>query len=132
MKLQLYTKNIINRKNNHINYYNFGTFYFKIGNPKEALIYLYKAFELNKNFHKVQWNISLCELKLGNFKKGFSLYDYRWKIKIKIKIPINQRIKNLKDISNSRLLFWGDGDGGYGDNIQFSRFVIYLSKKIRI
>ena len=32
-------------------------------------------------------------------------------------------VKNLKDISNSRLLFWGDGDGGYGDNMQFSNLI---------
>lgn len=128
--IALYKKILSIEKDNHINYYNFGTFYFKIGNPKEALIYLYKAFELNKNFHKVQWNISLCELKLGNFKKGFSLYDYRWKNKDQNKkYQSIKELKNLKDISNSRLLFWGDGDGGYGDNMQFSRFVIYLSKK---
>ena len=77
----LYKEILLMEKNNHINFYNFGTFYFKIGDPKKALIYLYKALELKKDFPGLLWNISLCELKLGNFKKGFSLYDYRWQSK---------------------------------------------------
>ena len=76
------------------------------------------------------WNISLCELKLGNFKKGFSLYDYRWQNKTENKkYQSIKELKNLKDLTNSKVLFWGDGDGGYGDNMQFSRFVKYLSIK---
>ena len=126
----LYKEILLMEKDNHINFYNFGTFYFKIGDPKKALIYLYKALELKKDFPGLLWNISLCELKLGNFKKGFSLYDYRWQNKTQNKkYQSIKELKNLKDLTNTKVLFWGDGDGGYGDNMQFSRFVKYLSIK---
>ncbi len=36
--LQLYKKILSLEEGNHINYYNFGTFLFKIGKPEESLI----------------------------------------------------------------------------------------------
>ena len=122
----LYKEILSLEKDNHINYYNFGTFYLKIGNPEQALIYLHKASEIKKDFPGLLWNISLCELKLGNFKKGYSLFDYRWKNKDQNqKYQSIKELKDLKDLSSSRVLFWGDG--GFGDNLQCSRFVNYLS-----
>ncbi len=128
--ITLYKEILSIEKDNHINYYNFGTFYYKIGKPKEALTYLYKAFEIKENFHGLKWNISLCELKLGNYKKGFFFYDSRWKNKNQNKkYQSIKELKDLKEVSNSKVLFWGDGDGGYGDNMLFSRFLNCLPKK---
>ncbi len=128
--LQLYKKILSLEEGNHINYYNFGTFLFKIGKPEESLINLYKALKIKKNFPGLFWNISLCELKLKNFRKGFSNYNIRWKNENnKKKYQSIKELKNLKDIENSKVLIWGDGDGGYGDNILFSRFLNYISKE---
>ena len=93
-------------------------------------IILIRAKNYKDNYIPNLWNLSLCQLRLGQFKEGFSLYEYRWSKKrqsplikkfIDLKTP-----KNLDEIKNKNVLI--SDEQGLGDAIQFSRFVIDLLK----
>ena len=100
--------------------------YFQILERLKQPIIILKSLKL-KNDNSTLWNISLCALKLKNFKKGFDLYENRWNKKDNpgkkkfIQIPL---LTSLDEIKTKKILIWDEQ--GLGDTLQFSRFVIDL------
>ena len=60
-------------------YFNIASLFFELGKYNKALIYFEKSKELNFDNADINWRISLCKLSLQDFKKGFELYENRWK-----------------------------------------------------
>ena len=59
-------------------HHNLALLYEERGQVKEALNIANKALQFDKSHPKLNHAISLITLKLGNFKKGWSYYEYRW------------------------------------------------------
>ena len=100
-----------------------------MGRTKIAQYYFEKCKSLNSKYYTNLNNLSLCKLKLKEFKEGFLLFENRWKINENRPVKKFTNIKtpgSLSEIKNSKLLIWDEQ--GLGDTIQFSRFVIDLSK----
>ncbi len=123
--IELYNKIISIHKDDYINYFHFGNFFIRINKLEKALEYFDKALTLSPKNPKILWHISFCQLKLGNYTKGYSLYHYKPQEERFIKFQSIDKIKSKNDLYKSKVLIWGDL--GYGDMIQFSRFVKYLS-----
>lgn len=90
---------------------------------KEALASFDRAIELNPNDNNSLWNKSLTNLLIGNFKEGWELHDFRWKIN-NFEPYRHSQIKELKKIdgiNGKKILVWHEQ--GLGDSIQFSRFI---------
>lgn len=92
----------------------------------KALLDLDRAIELEPDYFDAYWNKSLIKLLLADFDDGWELYEYRWK-----KINASQyryshinKLLTLRGISNKRVLVWHEQ--GFGDSIQFSRYVPLL------
>jgi tetratricopeptide (TPR) repeat protein len=94
--------------------------------------YFTKALSIKENAI-TKYNLSLVYLTLGNYKKGFELFCSRYdETQIVDKIKILDRKKLLiKDINieNKTLLIYNEQ--GFGDMIQFIRFLPLIEKKCK-
>lgn len=96
----------------------------------EALVYYDKALSINSEYHEATWNKSLLLLLQGDFENGLPLYESRWKSdkrslsagKRTFDRPTWLGIEPLKD---KTILIYGEQ--GFGDYIQFCRYVQLVS-----
>ncbi|MEW6054475.1 MAG: tetratricopeptide repeat protein [Nitrospirota bacterium] len=59
---------------------NLGTALRDKGQPEEALKYFQKAIKLKRSFALPHYNLSLTLLLMGQLKKGWKEYEWRWKV----------------------------------------------------
>jgi len=125
--LKIYKKRLLKKKDFEI-YYIIGNFFFNLGKTRQAYYFFKKSNNLNSEHKSTLWNMSLCLLQSKDLSNGFQLYETRW---LK-KNPVKKKYTNIPlpiDISqilNKKILIWQEQ--GFGDTIQFSRFVIDLNK----
>ena len=90
---------------------------------EDALASYDKAISIKSDYYDAYWNKALTQLVTGNFKDGWKNYEYRWK-KNKAD-PMRHKhyptLINLNGISGKSVLVWSEQ--GYGDTVQFSRFI---------
>ncbi|APW66198.1 MULTISPECIES: tetratricopeptide repeat protein [Arcobacteraceae] len=115
-------------------YSNVGTSYKYLGFSKKSIEAYKKAIELNPKFVNAHFDLSTMYLANQDFKNGWK--EYEWRFRKEEMIP--HIIKN-KDVF-SKPLFTGKEDikgktlllhseQGYGDSIQFIRFLPQLKEK---
>ncbi len=126
--LKVYKNKIQNNRNNFMVYYNIGCLFFDLGKINQAYYFFKKSNKLNPNDNPTWWNMALCALTLKDLKKGFDLYEYRWKKANpdKKKFEHINSPKSPEQITDKKILIWDEQ--GLGDAINFSRFVIDLLK----
>jgi len=107
---------------------NIGQIYHQLRMIDEALANYNKALEIDKNYSLAKWNKSLTLLLNGEFIEGWKLFEYRWS-KPKFEENRYQNIPILKkdlNYKSKKILVWHEQ--GYGDVIQFSRYILELKK----
>ena len=125
--IKYYKKILIKEKNPNI-YYNIACILSDNRKTKLAIKYFNKSLSLRPKDVSCNWNLALCLLRSQNFEEGFELYEYRWLTK-----RINKKFTNIKSLfeskepKNKNILIWSEQ--GFGDNINFSRFVIDLKNQ---
>jgi len=125
--IKYYKKILIKEKNPNI-YYNIASILSDNRKTKLSIKYFNKSLSLRPKDVSCNWNLALCLLRSQNFEEGFELYEYRWLTK-----RINKKFTNIKSLfeskepKNKNILIWSEQ--GFGDNINFSRFVIDLKNK---
>ena len=81
---------------------------------------LKKAINISPNFELAKWNLSNCQLLLGNFQEGFLNFESRRKLdfweKRNLIIP---ELENLNQVVGKKILIISEQ--GLGDTIQFAR-----------
>lgn len=126
--LRIYRKTL-RKKKDYLIYYKLGCLFLDLGKIKSAYYYFTKSKNIKNDDVSTLWNLSLCLLQLKNLESGFSLYENRWKKRQnpeKKKFTEIESPKNLLEIKDKKILVWDEQ--GLGDTLQFSRFVIDLSK----
>lgn len=91
--------------------------------PREALQYYEKAIQLDPNNHHAHVSAAGMLWVLGDFKRGFKEYEWRW---------VGSNMENLQrwDGSDPKgKTFYLLGEAGIGDNIQFLRFARELKNR---
>lgn len=105
--------------------------YLKEKGAKEAIQYYenclaeYPKLELPE----IRWNLSLLQLKFGDYKKGWELYEYRWKRHGKKevkKILSSPEWDGLQSITGKKILIYQEQ--GFGDQILFIRYACALKE----
>ena len=85
---------------------------------KEGIDYLNKGLLIKPDSPQAQFNKSIMLLGLGDFDKGWDLYDWRWKLKdLEDKIKFTKKPMWNKE-KNATLLIWPEQ--GIGDEVMFS------------
>ena len=107
----------INDKN--INYYLLMSTIFKdMKKIKEGINYLNEGLVIKPDSPQAQFNKSVMLLGLGEFDKGWDLYDWRWKLKdLEDKMEFTKKPIWNKE-KNATLLIWPEQ--GIGDEVMFS------------
>jgi tetratricopeptide (TPR) repeat protein len=94
---------------------------------EEALTHYDKAIELKPDLFEAYFNKSLIYLTLGIFDEGWDFYEKRWAKKPeKYRHGQFQELDSLDNLENVNILVWHEQ--GFGDSIQFSRFIPLLIK----
>jgi Tfp pilus assembly protein PilF len=93
----------------------------------EAIFCFQKCLEFKHDLGEAHFNIGLIELLMGNFERGWNQYEYRWlKFGAESRFTKINWLETLNNIAGKKILVWHEQ--GFGDTIQFSRFVNELIK----
>lgn len=101
---------------------NIGTVYYNQHQTARALDYIHKALELRPSYTEARYNKALCDLRAGNFEEGWQGFEHRL---------AGSRMRKLWGQYAGPRWTGARSDGavllleeqGFGDVIQFSRFV---------
>lgn len=97
-----------------------------MGRYQDALDSYAHALMLKPDYFDALWNEAHTRLIGGDFVLGLQYYEYRWKKIDPLKyrhshIPVGLGIESIK---NKKVLIWAEQ--GYGDTLQFCRYVKLL------
>ncbi len=93
----------------------------------KALLYFDEAIKVNPLDFDSICSKSTIYLLVGEFKKGWDAYEYRWKQMPPgcYRYPLINTLSNLNNLNNKEVLVWYEQ--GLGDTIQFSRYILDLN-----
>ncbi len=112
---------LFNNKN-ELAYYNLGVIYEDEDDLDLALEAYSKVISLNPNHYDALHGIAQIQLTKLDYLSGFKNYEVRWNIKgFEIKHKSLEKLSSISDISGKKILIWCEQ--GFGDTIQFSRYV---------
>ncbi len=119
--IEYYKKALKLKPNLAENWLNIGTSLIDIGKPREAIQYLQKAIDIKPNYALAHFNLSFARLLLGDFKRGWFEYMWRWGLE---EFQIPQFPQPIWDGSNlDGKTIYIHGEQGFGDTIQFVRYI---------
>jgi tetratricopeptide (TPR) repeat protein len=121
----------ISLKPDHITAYsNRGAAFQALKNLPEALRSYENAISIDPTDAYAQWNKAIASLLGGDFKNGWSLYEWRWKNN-KSGLTVRDFEKPLwhgdEDLCGVTILI--HSEQGLGDSIQFCRYCEYVKNK---
>jgi len=106
-------------------YYNIAVSYQKQGDFQKAEEYYYKMLEYKPNSIDAKTSLGMCKLKQKKFKEGYDLFFQR------DRSFLEDKTNNLWDIDKKWekeiVIFC---DQGFGDHIQFIRYLPFLQEKV--
>jgi tetratricopeptide (TPR) repeat protein len=127
--LEFFNKAIKLNPNHAQSYYNRGVVLDATLSCKEAVHDYDKAIALQPELADAHWNKSLNLLLTGDFTKGWSLYEWRWKVD-KLKL-LNRTFSQPLWLGNENILgktILLHAEQGLGDTIQFCRYAKLVKK----
>ena len=106
--------------------YNLGVTYGRIGDLGGAIDSYDRLLKLSPGNNQAKFNKGLALLQLADFERGWPLYEHRWDLDgaIQMRHTHIDRLDSLDGIKGKKILVWHEQ--GYGDTIQFCRFVFKL------
>ncbi len=92
-----------------------------------------KAAELDPTYISAKWNLAMSYLQMGDYEKGWEFHEYRWQGSKELRdkphnIPQSE-YDGTQDVFGKSILIWGEQ--GFGDAIQFSRYVPAMIEKLK-
>jgi len=110
-------------------YNNRGFAYRELGRFNDAIKDFIKSSKINGQFHEGYWNASLGLLAIGEYEKGWRLYEYRWS-----SASFTSPRRNFpapiwlgKESLNGKTILL-HSEQGLGDTLQFCRYVPLVEK----
>jgi Tetratricopeptide repeat/Glycosyltransferase family 9 (heptosyltransferase) len=97
------------------------------GQHEAALVTFRRTLALSPGYSEAHWNLALSLLLLGDFEQGWKEYEWRWQIKAPAPRPFQQPRWDGAELHGKTILI--AGEGGFGDAIQFVRYVPMVAKR---
>ena len=93
---------------------------------EDACEALRRGVALDDSCNDAKFNLGLTLLTIGEFEEGWHFYDTRLRLPDKVRSPVKAPMwdGNISNLAGQPLLVWAEQ--GYGDNIQFVRYVQIL------
>jgi tetratricopeptide (TPR) repeat protein/ADP-heptose:LPS heptosyltransferase/glycosyltransferase involved in cell wall biosynthesis len=86
-----------------------------------------RALELAPHYSSAHFNQSLMMLLLGDLRRGFAEYEWRWQRQDYKPRPFQQPQWDGSDLTGKTILVYGEQ--GFGDTIQFLRYVPLVAQR---
>ncbi len=119
---------LFNTNNKSDIYYSFSLVYQNLNLYKEAYLYNIKSLEYDKTNSNAIFAKGICELILGDFKNGWKHYEARWEANNVLRRPLYKLLwYKGESLENKSILV--QEEQGFGDNIQFIRYISKLNQK---
>jgi tetratricopeptide (TPR) repeat protein len=123
-------KQLLKINPNHTNaLYNMGVAYNGLREYKKALLAYDKALSIDPGHVKSHYNKSFILLAGGDYVNGFAEYEWRLKKHKTYKCKSKQPMWNGDSIPSKKLLVYAEQ--GFGDCLQFIRFLPLVQKKVK-
>ncbi|SAL07136.1 tetratricopeptide repeat protein [Caballeronia calidae] len=106
---------------------NIGLAYMLGGRPQQALPYLRQAVALAPDDARLSFNLACALLALGQWEEGWQWYETRLKMPALVSEPRAMPMWRGESLENKRLLL--SAEQGFGDTLQFMRYVPVLAKR---
>jgi hypothetical protein len=97
------------------------------GQHEAALAAFRRTLALSPGYSEGHWNLALSLLLLGDFEQGWKEYEWRRQIKAPPPRPFQQPRWDAAELHGKTILI--AGEGGFGDAIQFVRYVPMVAKR---
>ncbi len=99
------------------------------GNLGGAIDCYMQAIAINPNYAEAHRNLGTAQLTRGNFRQGFSEYEWRWQMPMAKEnpLPLTQPLWDGSDLDGDRILIYSEQ--GYGDTIQFIRYISLVRER---
>ena len=117
----------INQKSDHApSHINLGSAFAVKERFEEACNALRRGVSLDDSCNDAKFNLGLTLLTIGEFEEGWHFYDTRLRLPEKVRSPLSNPMwdGDLDSLGDQPLLVWAEQ--GFGDNIQFVRYVQIL------
>ncbi|WP_067583015.1 tetratricopeptide repeat protein [Endozoicomonas ascidiicola] len=99
--------------------------------PRQAIQYFNQVRKLDDKHQNVQWELARMHLELGDYQNGFSLFDHRFFMpgfrKAVTDASLNGHLWQGEPLDHKVLLV--THEQGFGDILQFSRFIPLIKAK---
>jgi tetratricopeptide (TPR) repeat protein len=96
---------------------------------KKSLLMLDAGLKIKPNSEQANFNKSIILLQSGDLKKGWELYEWRWKISDWTSIPLKSKKPLWSGQKNSILYLWPEQ--GIGDEVMFSSILEDVKKDVK-
>jgi len=110
-------------------YCNRGAALQKMGQPGKAVDSLQAALARDPDSPDLHWNLSLAMIQSGDLENGFKEYEWRWKTPTFADFKRDFPMPRWDGSDPSGKTVFVDQEQGFGDALQFCRFVPQLAAK---
>ena len=110
-------------------YCNKGAALQKMGQPEKAVDSLRVALARHPDSPDLHWNLSLALIQSGDLENGFEEYEWRWKTPTFADFKRDFPMPRWDGSDPSDKTIFVDQEQGFGDALQFCRFVTPLAAK---
>ena len=108
-------------------HYNLGLVLRDVGRFEDALAALDAAISLRAGYADYRWDRALTLLQMGDLKRGFSEYEWRWKLKASPPRRFDSPAWDGSDLEGRTILLFQEQ--GLGDMIQFCRYAALVKDR---
>jgi Flp pilus assembly protein TadD len=113
------------RPDDHRSHQNLSVALTRLGRREEGLAACRKALELAPDYPEAHFNLGMSLLQRGEFSAGWEEFEWRLKLpRLHVNRGFSQPQWNGQELSGKTLLLYTDG--GFGDALQFSRYIPLL------
>jgi len=104
-----------------------GNLHIRLGQPEAAIKAYTKVLEMNPDNPIAHWGIAWPLLQLGDFKRGWQEYEWRYRATRLRPKPISAPLWQGEPLAGKRIYIYSEQ--GYGDTIQFLRYLRMLKEQ---
>lgn len=125
--ISLYQQLYDQHPNHPVIIYNYAYVLKKHDQVSQAIPYYLKSLDLKPDYADAHFGLSLAYLALGDFKKGWKEYEWRWAAYHEQPKTFHQPVWDGSEISGKRIFVYAEQ--GLGDTFQFMRYLKLLKDR---